>query len=152
MNYWLVKSEPDSFSIDDLIQQKDRTEMWDGVRNYQARNNLKAMKINDLVFFYHSSCKQPAIVGISKVVTSHYPDPTATIPEHPGYDPKHTLDNPKWFVVDLQFLKKFKHPITLSWIKDQNELADVSLISKGSRLSVMPIDKDHWHYITERAK
>ncbi|GAA3944383.1 EVE domain-containing protein [Litoribacillus peritrichatus] len=152
MNYWLVKSEPDSFSIDDLINQTNGTEMWDGVRNYQARNNLKLMQTGDLVFFYHSSCKQPAIVGVSEVVTSHYPDPTAENPQHSGYDPKHSPESPRWFVVDLKFKQKFNQPITLSWIKQQKALADISLISKGSRLSVMPIDSNHWHFIMESAK
>lgn len=152
MQHWLVKSEPDSFSIDDLIHKKDQTEMWDGVRNYQARNNLKKMDIGDSVFFYHSSCKQPAIVGIAEVVTSHYPDPTASNPEHSGFDPKHSDSKPKWYVVDLKHKQKFNLPIPLSWIKQQPELSEISLISKGSRLSVMPIEASHWQYILDNAK
>jgi predicted RNA-binding protein with PUA-like domain len=152
MNYWLVKSEPDSFSINDLMKCPNKTEMWDGVRNYQARNNLKSMKKGDQVFFYHSSCKPTAIVGIAEVVTEHYPDPTASDEKHSGFDPKHTTDNPRWFVVDLAFKTKFQIPIPLSWIKKQPELSDISLISKGSRLSVMPIEKEHWAFITARAK
>ena len=152
MNFWLVKSEPDSFSIEDLQSRPDAIEMWDGVRNYQARNNLKAMQSGDQVFFYHSSCKTPAIVGIAEVIKEHYPDPTASNPEHSGYDPKHSDTNPKWFVVDLQFKRAFKQPITLSWIKQQDALKEISLISKGSRLSVMPIDEVHWQYILDRAR
>lgn len=151
MNYWLVKSEPDSFSIEDLEACPNQTEMWDGVRNYQARNNLKAMQQGDQVFFYHSSCKVPAIVGIAEVVTEHYLDPTASNPEHSGFDPKHSKQTPKWYVVDLKFKQRFPTPITLSWIKQQDELKEISLISRGSRLSVMPIDAEHWEFIMTRA-
>ncbi|GLQ33125.1 EVE domain-containing protein [Litoribrevibacter albus] len=152
MNFWLVKSEPDSFSLEDLQSRPNATEMWDGVRNYQARNNLKSMKQGDQVFFYHSSCKVPAIVGIAEVVREHYLDPTASNPDHSGFDPKHSEEKPKWYAVDVQFKQAFKSPITLSWIKQQKELQDISLISKGSRLSVMPIDAKHWEYIVARAR
>lgn len=152
MNFWLVKSEPDSFSLEDLQSRPNATEMWDGVRNYQARNNLRSMKQGDQVFFYHSSCKVPAIVGIAEVVREHYLDPTASNPDHSGFDPKHSEEKPKWYVVDVQFKQAFKSPITLSWIKQQKELQDISLISKGSRLSVMPIDVKHWEYIVARAR
>lgn len=151
MDFWLVKSEPDSFSIDDLQARPNATEMWDGVRNYQARNNLKRMNKGDQVFFYHSSCKVPAIVGIAEVVAEHYPDPTASDPNHTGYDPKHSEQTPRWFVVDLQFKHALKAPITLSWIKQQKELSDIALI-KSARLSVMPIEPEHWQYIMARAQ
>jgi len=152
MNYWLVKSEPDSFSLQDLIDCPDSTEMWDGVRNYQARNNLKAMSQGDLVFFYLSSFNTPAIVGIAEVSREHYPDPTASDPEHSGFDPKHSAENPRWFVVDLKFKQALPQPITLSWIKQQDALSEISLISKGSRLSVMPIEDAHWCYIVNCAR
>ncbi|OGT49723.1 MAG: EVE domain-containing protein [Gammaproteobacteria bacterium RIFCSPHIGHO2_12_FULL_41_15] len=146
MNYWLMKSEPNCYSIDDLKQ--DKIEHWDGVRNYQARNMLRdQMKKGDLAFFYHSNCKEIGIVGIMKIVKEGYPDVTARDPENDHYDPKSTENNPRWFMVDVGFVEKLKKVITLNSLKQQPVLAEMPLLQKGNRLSVMPVSKTHWHYI-----
>lgn len=146
--YWLMKSEPDCFSIDDLARCPRQTTAWDGVRNYQARNFMRdQMKIGDQVFFYHSNCKQPGIVGIAEVVSTPYPDFTAFDPtsEHP--DPTSTPDNPRWFLVDIRFVRKFPSIISLERLKQQPALSDMQLLKKGNRLSVLPISTLAWHYI-----
>lgn len=149
MRYWLMKSEPDSFSIDDLENRPDQIEPWDGVRNYQVRNMMRDdMKIGDLAFFYHSSCNVPGIVGIMEVCKEGYPDPTAFDPEDHHYDPKSDPDNPRWIHVDVKFKRKLKRTISLAEIKQHAEaLGDFALIRKGNRLSVMPVDKQQWDYI-----
>src|SRR5690606_38003106 len=114
MNYWLMKSEPDVFSIDDLKKRPKQTEPWDGVRNYQARNMLRdEMKKGDLAFFYHSSCETPGIVGIMEIAKEGYPDPTAFKPNHRYYDPKSNPDKPTWYLVDVKFKRKLKRTIPL---------------------------------------
>lgn len=153
MNYWLMKSEPDCFSIDDLKNSPKKTAHWDGVRNYQARNMMRdEMKKGDLVFFYHSNTKPPGIVGVAEVVKEGYPDHTAFDPnsEHP--DPKSDPNNPRWFMVDVKFKRKFKDIIPLDELKQQPALADMRLLQKGNRLSVMPVAKRDWDAILRMAE
>jgi len=148
MQYWLMKSEPDVFGIDDLASRPGKTEPWDGVRNYQARNMMRdQMKVGDQVFFYHSNCKQPGIVGIAKVVKAGYPDYTAWDPKSKYYDPKSTPDNPRWYMVDVKFARKLKRTITLDELKADKALADMPLVRRGNRLSVMPVGEREWKHI-----
>ena len=150
MAYWLMKSEPDVYSIDDL--QRDGREMWDSIRNYQARNMMRDdMRIGDKVFFYHSNCKEPAIAGIAKVASKPYPDPTQFDKKSRYFDPKSTIAEPRWILVDVEFVRKFKKPITLAEIKANKGLGDMILVRRGNRLSIMPIDKKHWDLILAMA-
>ncbi len=145
MKYWLMKSEPDAFSIDDLIKAPKKTEPWDGIRNYQARNMMRDdMKKGDLVFFYHSNCKPPGIVGIAEVVKEAYPDHTAQDPDSKYYDPKSTPENPRWCMVDVKFKEKFQQMISLDELKQNPRLNDMALVRKGNRLSIMPVTKAQW--------
>lgn len=148
MRYWLMKSEPDTFGIDDLMQRPRQTEHWDGVRNYQARNMLRdEMKKGDHAFFYHSSCDEPAIVGIVEIVRASYPDFTAFDPESPHFDPKSTTDSPRWYMVDVRFRRKLRRPITLAELKQQPALVGLPLLRRGNRLSILPISAEEWKYI-----
>lgn len=148
MAYWLMKSEPEEFSIDDLRTRPGRTEPWDGVRNYQARNMMRdEMRKGDQVFFYHSSCETPGIAGIAKIVREGYPDPTAFDPRDKHFDPKSEPDNPRWYLVDVQFVRKFKRVIPLSELKAESALEDLQLVRRGNRLSVMPVTKKQWNHI-----
>ena len=143
MTHWLIKSEPDAYSIDDL--ERDGREMWDGIRNYQARNMMRDdMKIGDEVFFYHSNCKEPGIVGIAKVASEPYPDPTQFVKNSKYYDPKSDKESPRWCLVDIEFVRKTKRNLTLSEIKATKGLDDMILTRKGNRLSIMPVSKKHW--------
>lgn len=148
MNYWLVKSEPDCFSIEDLANAPHQISPWDGVRNYQARNFMRDdMKKGDLVFFYHSSCKIPAIVGTALVVKESYPDFTAFDPSNEHWDPKSDRKNPRWFMVDIQLKEIFTRPISLTELKKYPELSKMRLLQRGNRLSVMPISFNEWTFI-----
>ena len=148
MKYWLVKSEPDAFSVDDLAKQPDKTEHWDGVRNYQARNFMRdEMKKGDQIFFYHSNCKEPGIVGIAKVIKEGYPDYTAFETSSKYYDSKSDPQNPRWYMVDIKLIRRLKRTITLQELKQQKKLTDMVLLRKGNRLSVMPVDEKHWKTI-----
>jgi len=148
MNYWLMKSEPDTFSIDDLKARPQQTEHWDGVRNYQARNMMRdEMKLGDLVFFYHSNCDEPGIVGIATVVKEGYPDFTAFDPDDKHFDPKSNVDKPTWIMVDVQFVKKLSRTISLKELKLKTELADLALVRRGNRLSIMPVTEAQWLFI-----
>ena len=150
MNYWLMKSEPDVFGIDDLKKRPGKTEPWDGVRNYQARNMMRdEMKKGDLVFFYHSNCAEPGIVGIMKVVREGYSDHTAFDPKEKYYDPKSDPDNPRWYMVDVRYQRKTRRVITLAELKQRKELQDCPLVRRGNRLSIMPITKRQWEQILE---
>jgi predicted RNA-binding protein with PUA-like domain len=154
MNYWLMKSEPDTFSIDHLMSRPGQVEHWDGVRNYQVRNMMRdQMQVGDQAFFYHSSCKVPAIVGIVEIVKAAYPDHTAFDPKSAYYDPKSDPNNPRWFMVDVKFLRKLEHPITLKTLKQQPFLieSDLPLLRKGSRLSIIPISSQQWDHILSLA-
>lgn len=146
--YWLMKSEPETYSIQDLASQPNKTDFWDGVRNYQARNFMRDdMRVGDLAFFYHSNCKIPAIMGIAKIVKEGYPDDTALDPESKYYDPKSTPDNPRWFRVDIQLQRILDTPIALTDLKTHPGLEDFPLVRKGNRLSVMPVTKTQWNII-----
>ena len=152
MNYWLFKSEPDAFSIDDLRHRPGRKDHWDGIRNYQARNFMRdGMKKGDQVLFYHSNCQEPGIVGIAEVVREGYPDQSALDPESKYYDPKSSPENPRWFMVDVKFVRRLRRTITLQELKGHAEaLPDFPLLQKGNRLSVMPVSEEAWDYILGR--
>ncbi|WP_290651273.1 EVE domain-containing protein [Aquisalimonas sp.] len=148
MQYWLMKSEPDTFSIDDLASAPNQTDHWDGVRNYQARNIMRDdMQVGDQVFFYHSSTKVPGIVGIAEVVRRGYPDHTAFDTKDPHYDPKSDPDNPRWYMVDIRFVRKLARTISLAELKECPDLSDMPLVRKGNRLSVMPVTPEQWQFI-----
>ncbi len=147
MSYWLFKSEPSSYSIDDLQQEENQTTCWDGVRNYQARNFMRDdMKVGDRAFFYHSNGKTPGIVGIVDIVRSSYIDTTAFDPEDHHYDPKSTPNNPRWLMVDVRFRQRFSI-ITLSSLKQHPLLTSMLILRKGNRLSITPVSKTHWDVI-----
>jgi predicted RNA-binding protein with PUA-like domain len=150
MNYWLLKSEPDEFSIDDLATRPGQTEHWDGVRNYQARNFMRdEMRVGDRAFFYHSNCKEPGIVGTVRIARSAYPDHTAFDLDDKHYDPKSDPAAPRWFMVDVTFDKKFDRVVTLRELKTHSDrqLKGFALLRRGNRLSVMPVSKPHWAFI-----
>ena len=147
MKYWLMKNEPEAFSIDDL--ERVKIEPWDGIRNYQVRNYFRDdMSIGDNAFFYHSSCKIPAIVGIMEIVSDAYPDHTAWDPEEHYYDLKSDPENPTWLMVDVNFISKLDNPITLKELRSHPKLADMRILQRGNRLSVTPLEKKHWNYIS----
>ena len=146
MAHWLMKSEPDAYSIDEL--ERDVQEPWDGIRNYQARNMMRdKMKVGDDVFFYHSSCKVPAVVGLAKIASAAYPDPTQFDPEAKYYDPKSSPDNPRWMLVEVAFVRKTKRAITLKELKAYPGLSDFRLNMRGNRLSIFPVSKEHWDIV-----
>lgn len=146
MQYWLFKTEPDAFSIDDLANRPNQTEHWDGIRNYQARNFLRdEVKPNDLVLIYHSSCKQVGIVGLAEVVKGGYPDHTQFNPESHYYDPKSDPDNPRWYMVDVKFKQKFPTLLSLKDIKGMPGIKQLGLLKKGHRLSIMPVTEDEFN-------
>lgn len=148
--YWLFKSEPDVFSFDDLLSAPDQTTCWEGVRNYQARNLLRdEMKVGDGVLYYHSNAKPQIIAGTAKIVRAGYPDHYQFDPEHKYYDPKAKEDDPRWFMVDIQAERAFERQLTLPELKAMPELEDMMLVKKGSRLSVQPVSKAHWQFITK---
>jgi predicted RNA-binding protein with PUA-like domain len=145
--YWLMKSEPGAFSINDLEKSPHQTTCWDGVRNYQARNFMRdTMRIGDEVFFYHSG-KNPSIVGICEVVRKGYPDDTAWDPESAHFDSKSTQDNPKWYMVDIRLIKILKAPISLKSLREVKGLENMMLLKKGVRLSVQPVSQKEYNII-----
>jgi len=148
MNYWLMKSEPDTFGVDDLAARPRQTEHWDGVRNYQARNMLRdRMKKGDQAFFYHSSCAEPGIVGIMDIAREAYPDDSARNPDSPYYDPKSTSDAPRWYMVDVRLQRKLRRCITLRELKRHAELDSLPLLKRGTRLSIIPVTPEQWRFI-----
>lgn len=150
MNHWLLKSEPAAFSIDDLAALPKRTCAWDGVRNYQARNMLRdSIRKGDSAFFYHSSCDVPGIAGIVNVVKSGYPDATAFDAKHAHYDAESRASEPRWYVVDVKLERKFRRIITLDALRKHagDELAELLVLRRGNRLSVMPVTKKDWDFI-----
>ena len=150
--YWLVKSEPDTFSFDDLLASPGRTTGWDGVRNFQARNFMRdGMKKGDLVFFYHSSTDPAAIVGIAEVAREAYPDHTAFDAKDPHYDPKSKRDAPTWMMVDLRARERLPKPLTLAELRGIKGLEKMVLLQKGSRLSVQPVTKEEWEIVCRAA-
>ncbi|HND36529.1 MAG TPA: EVE domain-containing protein [Nitrosomonas sp.] len=147
MRYWLMKSEPSEVSIDDLAAKPDQTVAWDGVRNYQARNFMRnQMQLGDKTFFYHSSCEQPGIVGITTVSKLAYPDATQFNPKSKYYDPKSTPENPRWFNVEVKLVRKTRL-ISLKELRSYSALANMRILQKGNRLSITPIDPSEWTFI-----
>ncbi|WP_041753095.1 EVE domain-containing protein [Mycetohabitans rhizoxinica] len=149
MHYWVMKSEPDEASIDDLAASPTRTLPWTGVRNYQARNFMRdGMQPGDGVLFYHSSCAEPGIAGLAEVASGPYPDPTQFDAASPYYDPKSRRDAPRWLLVDVRFVKKLRL-IPLSELRTHAALADMQVLARGNRLSITPVTPDQWRYITD---
>lgn len=142
MAYWLMKSEPDEFSISDL--QRLGTARWDGVRNYQARNFLRTMNEGDRFFFYHSSCPEPGIAGIGEISRAAYPDPTALDPDSHYHDAKASAEKNPWSAIDVTFVEQFGKVLGLGYLKQQAALEQLPLVQKGSRLSVMPVTAEQW--------
>lgn len=151
MRYWLIKSEPATFSIQDLAKAPNNTTRWEGVRNYQARNFLRTMKRGDLAIFYHSNAEPPAAVGIAKVVREAYPDDTAWDPTSDYYDPKASPDNPLWSMVDVQLVATFPREIPLEELRGVKSLAGMELLRRGSRLSVTPVTMAEFRTIEKLA-
>lgn len=149
MAYWLLKSEPGTYSIDDL--ERDGTAHWDGVRNYQARNNLREMAVGDQAFFYHSNATPSAVVGICEVVKEAYPDHTAWDPESDYYDERSTPEDPIWFMPDVRFVERLPRPVPLKEVKETPGLEEMVLV-KRSRLSVQPVTAEEWKRVVERAR
>lgn len=150
--YWLMKSEPGCFSIDDLANEKNKTTCWDGVRNYQARNFMRDdMKKGDKVLFYHSNAKPPCIVGVATIVKESYPDFTAFDPNNSHFDPKSRQDEPRWFMVDIKLQKKFKRHLSLEELRTVKSLDGMVLLQKGSRLSVQPVTKKQFESVCKTA-
>ncbi len=144
--FWLMKSEPDAFSFEDL--KKKKTEPWSGVRNYQARNFMRDdMKVGDMIFFYHSSCEIPGIAGIASVASAPYPDPTQFEKKSEYFDPKATKDNPRWFLVDVKFEKDIKRHLPLNELKEEPALKQMRLLQKGNRLSILPVTPEEYETI-----
>ncbi|WP_374079065.1 EVE domain-containing protein [Bdellovibrio bacteriovorus] len=146
MKYWLMKSEPDVYSIDKL--SKDKTTPWEGVRNYQARNfMMKDMELGDLVLFYHSNAEPPGVAGVAKVSKIAFPDKTQFDKKSEYFDAKATKEKPIWFCVEVEFVSKFKNLVSLSDLRDNEKLSDMVVLQKGSRLSVQPVDKKHFDIV-----
>ena len=149
MNYWLLKTEPAECSIDDLAAQPIKPVVWEGVRNYQARNFLRQMQEGDEVLVYHSSCKLIGVAGTARISRNVYPDPAQFDPESPYFDPKSSRDSPRWDAVDVVFVQRFSQLLSLDAIKASPALEDLALVKKGNRLSVMPISANEWKAILE---
>lgn len=145
MNYWLLKSEPETYSIDAL--KRDRVTGWTGVRNYQARNFLRAMKRGDLALFYHSNATPPGVAGVCRVAKEAYPDPEQFVPKSEYYDEKATSEAPRWFCPDVEFVKKLPRLIPLEELRGEKKLAGMILLQRGSRLSVTPVTKGEFEHI-----
>jgi predicted RNA-binding protein with PUA-like domain len=151
MAYWLFKTEPQAFSIDDLANCPNQTDCWDGIRNYQARNFMRdSIKLGDQVFIYHSSCDKVGIVGLAEVVKEGYQDHTQFDPDAKYYDPKSKPEDPRWFMVDVKFVKKFTNMLSLADIKAMPEIEELPLVKKGGRLSVMPVNAVEWSLLIDR--
>jgi predicted RNA-binding protein with PUA-like domain len=148
MRHWLLKTEPSTFSFDDLLRAPGRTSGWDGVRNYQARNFLRdQMKKGDRVLIYHSSTEEPGVVGIAEVAREGYPDPTQFEAKHDHFDPESDPGNPRWFQVDVKAVRKLPRPVTLEEIRKEKSLAKMPLVQRGQRLSVQPVAADEYERI-----
>ena len=155
MNYWLMKSEPSTFGIDDLVRAPGARASWDGVRNYQARNFLRdRFRTGDRAFFHHSSCAEPGIVGTMTVVRAGHPDPTACDRRHRHHDPQSDRENPRWYQVEVRLLEKFSRPVALSAMRAHADgaLRDFLLLRRGNRLSVMPVNEREWNFIHRLAR
>ena len=151
MNYWIFKTEPDAYSIDDL--KKDNIEHWDGIRNYQVRNFIRDdMKVGDKVFIYHSRVKEPGIVGLAEIVKEGYPDHFAWDPDHKYFDSKSSSDNPRWFMVDIKFVEKYAKTYTLEEMKVAKELSEARIVQRGNRLSITPLNKTEFNFILKQVR
>ncbi|MCR6701252.1 MAG: EVE domain-containing protein [Dokdonella sp.] len=149
--YWLMKSEPEEFSIDDL--ERVGVEPWSGVRNYQARNFMRdGMRVGDGILFYHSNCAEPGVAGLAEVRSEAYPDPTQFERRSDYYDPASTREAPRWLLVDVGFRRKLERTVTLAELKDREELGDFALIRRGNRLSVLPVTRAQWNFILSLEK
>jgi len=152
MNYWLLKSEPDAYSYFDLESAPNKRTLWDGVRNFQARNLLRdQLKSGDLAFFYHSSCKEPAVVGVCRITEAGITDPTSLDPTSDYYDPKSTAEKPRWITVEVEAVTKLNRPVTLKELKQYPQLEDMVLLNR-SRLSVQPVSEQQWQFIQKLAE
>ncbi|MEH6736181.1 MAG: EVE domain-containing protein [Shewanella sp.] len=150
MNYWLMKSEPDDFSIDNLQMSKQQTVAWQGIRNYQARNYIRdQITLGDVVLFYHSSCKVPAIVGLAKISSEAQIDSSAFDNRSPYFDAKSNANGPRWWQVDIQFMAKFSKPVSLKQLKADPALQDMVLVAKGARLSIQPVTQLQYQHIMQ---
>ncbi|MGB0212283.1 EVE domain-containing protein [Algiphilus sp.] len=150
MAYWLMKSEPDAFSIDDLRDRPQQTEPWDGIRNYQARNFMRdRMQVGDQAFFYHSNCAVPGIVGVMEIASPPYPDPTQFDENSKYFDAKSKPEEPRWQLVDVRYVRHTERNIPLAELREhaEGELAGMQLLMKGNRLSIMPVAEEHWAFI-----
>jgi len=148
MQYWIMKSEPDTYSIDDL--KSFNIDHWDGIRNYQVRNFFRdTMQVGDQAFFYHSNCKEPGIVGLMEIASEAYPDHTAFIKGEKYFDAKSDPDQPRWLMVDVKYQRHLKRKITLGDLRNQKTLESMRLLQRGNRLSVIPLEKKEWDYIIE---
>ena len=149
MNYWLMKSEPSEVSVDDALAAANATVPWTGVRNYQARNFMRdGMRVGDGVLFYHSSCAEPGVVGLGRVASTAYPDPTQFDKKSPYYDPKSRREEPRWQLVDVQVLRKIPN-LSLTQLRARQELAAMLVLKKGTRLSITPVEPRHWRSIVK---
>jgi len=151
-NFWLMKTEPESYSIHRLAAEPDQTTYWDGVRNYQARNFMRSMKVGDRVLFYHSNANPPAVAGTAVVCREAYPDFTQFDPEQKHYDPASSHDDPRWDMVDIRLESIFEVPIPLDFLRGRKELEGMELLRRGSRLSVQPVSRKHFEVILAIAK
>lgn len=153
MSYWLLKSEPQTFSIDDLVNAKHQSTFWEGVRNYQARNTLqREMKVGDRGFFYHSSCPVPGIAGIVEITQVGLPDPTAFDPQSPYFDPKSTPNSPRWYMVEVKLIKKFQNLLSLTKIRQTSGLEGFTLLRSGNRLSVFSVSTKEWRILNDLSR
>ena len=151
--YWLMKSEPDVFSYDDLERAKDRTTLWDGIRNYQARNFMRdEMRVGDGVLYYHSNAHPPGVAGLAEIASEPYPDPTQFDPRSKYHDPKSDPDDPRWVLVDVRAVRPLERFVTLAELKAEPGLADMGVVQKGSRLSIQPVTAAEWKLVQKLAK
>ncbi|MEW6612188.1 MAG: EVE domain-containing protein [Pseudomonadota bacterium] len=145
--YWLMKSEPSEFSIEDLQARPGQTEPWDGVRNYQARNFMRAMQAGDGVLFYHSNCELPGVVGVAEVACTAYPDPTQFDPGDKHFDPRSRPEDPRWSLVEVKFVRRFPRTVSLDALRSTPGLEDNPVVRRGNRLSVLPVSPAEWDII-----
>lgn len=151
--YWLFKTEPNSFSWDDLVAAEDSTTMWDGIRNYQARNLMRdQMKPGDPVLFYHSQIASPAVIGIAEVVSSSYPDPSQFDPDSRYFDPAASVQAPRWFLVDIRAVRKLERPVTLRELREDENVEAMDLLRRGNRLSIQPVRETEFLHISKLAR
>ena len=154
MAYWLMKSEPDVFGIDDLAKSPAKTTHWNGVRNFQARNFMRDMRRGDLAFFYHSSCDEPGVAGVVTIVKEGYADHTAFDKDDPHFDADSDPKEPRWYMVDVKLERKFRRIVTLATLRqhEQRALKGLALLKRGNRLSITPVGAAHWKFILELAE